>query len=250
MTDFQLETKELTRIFGGLRAVDRVNFKIEKGELRCLIGPNGAGKTTLFNLLMGDIKPTSGRVIFEGEDITGLNTHQIARRGVSRKFQVPQVYETLTLRENLSIPTQFAVYEKKLGIFAKRSENVEHKVDNILRRTNLMERQHDLASNLSHGEKQWLEIGLALATEPKLLLLDEPTAGMTAEESRRTGDLIREINKEASIILVEHDISFVREVARRVTVMHNGRIFAEGTIREIEADERVRDIYLGRSIVR
>jgi urea transport system ATP-binding protein len=240
-----LETKSLTKEFDGFRAVDNLNFYLEKGELHCIIGPNGSGKTTLFNLISGFLKPTNGDIIFNNEKITNLMPHQIAQRGIIRKFQVPNVYNFFTLHENLKIPSQIKS-EGKISLFTRSSIKVGKKIDEILEIIQLKDKKKEVAGELSHGEMQWLEIGMTLAMEPSLLLLDEPTAGMTRDETKKTAEIIRSISNVTTIIIIEHDIQFIREISRKITVMHNGSILTEGPLEQIENDERVINVYLGK----
>jgi urea transport system ATP-binding protein len=238
-----LEVDHLSQSFGGLMAVDDVSISLAPGELRCIIGPNGAGKSTFFNLISGAIRPTSGHVRFRGRDITGLPVHRVAKLGIGRKFQVPSVFETLTVRENLGV----AAIDKRLtprDLFRRAAQ--ERAVDDALTRVNLANRADVVAGALAHGEKQWLEIGMALMTEPLLLLLDEPTAGMTADETHQTAGLVRALADRLTILVIEHDMQFVRDIASRITVLHRGAVLRDGTLAEIEADEVVRDVYLGR----
>ena len=243
-----LKTNNLTKAFGGLIAVDNVNFSLSKGELRALIGPNGCGKTTFFNLVTGKIKPTDGYVYYHGEDITGLSIHQIAQKGIRRKFQVPSIFGSLSVYENVGVP--FFSNQKRQPMFVNR--NVQKKYHDqimaVLQDVRLEDKINELADNLSHGERQWLEIGMTLAGRPSLLLLDEPTGGMTLGETRATVDLIKKISNDLhiSILVIEHDISFVREIESRVTVMYKGQIINEGTFEEIHMDKTIRKIYLGK----
>ena len=243
-----LETKDLTKAFGGLVAVDHVNLSLKKGELRSLIGPNGCGKTTFFNLITGKFMPTEGRIFYQGEDITGLPIHHISQKGIGRKFQVPSIFSTLSVYENIRVP--FFSGQKRQSMFLTQTIHKEYheQIMAILREVRLDQKANELSDNLSHGEKQWLEIGMALAGKPKLLLLDEPTGGMTLGETRATVDLIKKIssNLHISTLVIEHDISFVREIECKVTVMYKGQIINEGTFEEIQKDKTVREIYLGR----
>lgn len=235
--EFILETEGLTKRFGGLVAVDDVDYQIPFGEIRCLIGPNGAGKSTFFKMLAGRLQPTTGRIKYKGEDITDLEPHERARRGISIKFQDVSVYPNLSVQENLRIPIQR--YQKGTAIHAA--------IADLLKLVRLEGKEEALVDNLSHGEQQWLEIAMATAIEPELLLLDEPTAGMTIDETEETGDLIRSLaDRGMTVVVVEHDINFVRQIAEMVTVLHNGKVFAEGTVSEIENDEEVQRIYLGQ----
>jgi urea ABC transporter ATP-binding protein UrtD len=236
-----LETRNLTKRFGGLTAVDQVNLRLDEGELRCIIGPNGCGKTTLFNLISGFYKPSEGQVLYSGQDITGKAVYTISQLGIGRKFQVPSVFNQLTVYENLRVPFYFRYRES-------RADAADKEIMALLARVNLSDRHQDLAINLAHGAKQWLEIGMVLASKPRLMLLDEPTAGMTVAETSKTAQLIRSISHETgiSILVIEHDISFVREIAGRITVMYKGSILKEGSYEEIQSDSEVREIYLGR----
>jgi ABC-type uncharacterized transport system ATPase subunit len=232
-----LATQKLNKWFGGLQVTAEVDFAIEPGEIHCLIGPNGAGKSTFFRLILGEHAPTSGHVFFDGEDITVLEPHDRIRKGISVKFQVPGIFKELSVRQNLEIALQHHLEGHSL-----RGE-IARQLDSL----NLSKDAGQLAGNLSHGQKQWLEIGMAVSLKPKLLLLDEPTAGMSPEETHATGEMVRSLNSEGMTVLaIEHDMAFVRQVASRVTVLHFGRIFAEGTIDAIVADDRVAEIYLGQ----
>jgi urea transport system ATP-binding protein len=231
-----LEVRALTKHFGGLRAV-HLDLTVDAGELRCLIGPNGAGKSTFFRMLSGAMRPSSGTVRFRGRDITGWDAFRVARLGMSIKFQVASVLEELTVLDNLHLAAEYR--------FGNR-EGRRRALD-MVEIIGLTERADHLATWLSHGEKQWLEIGMASVGEPTLVLLDEPTAGMTLPEVKKTVRLLQRLNETATVIVVEHDMNFIRMIARRVTVMHQGEVFAEGSMEEIEGNPAVRDIYLGKS---
>jgi urea transport system ATP-binding protein len=231
-----LEARGLVKEFGGVRAVDHVDFTLEPGELRCLIGPNGAGKSTFFKVLTGQLTPTAGTIRFKGLDLARLEPHQIARAGIGIKFQVPRVYDALTVCENVWVSARFR----------HGARGAERAAARVLADIGLADARERLVAHLSHGDRQWVEIGMVLAAEPELILLDEPTAGMTRAEARRTARLVREINRRATLIVVEHDMDFVREIASRVTVFHRGAVLAEGPMDEIRRNETVRDVYLGR----
>lgn len=231
-----LETIALTKRFGGVTAIDRVDFRVEAGELRCLIGPNGAGKSTFFRCLTGQLRPTAGRVRFGGEDITGAATHAIARRGVAIKAQIPALFNGLSVAENVRLATW------KAGGRAARTR----KTDEILAVTGLSPLAARLAGSLPHGQRQWLELGLVMAGNPALMLLDEPTAGMTRQEVAQTAELVRSLAKERTVIVVEHDLQFIRMVAATVTVFHQGQILVEGPADAVMADQRVKKVYLGQ----
>ncbi len=231
-----LETRSLNKHFGGLHVTGNVDFQLETGAIHCLIGPNGAGKSTFFRLILGEHLPDSGDIIFEGNPITRSRSYERIRRGISVKFQVPGIFKALSVRQNLLIALQAHTDRNTL----------DAEIDRLLTFLKLERAAAQLAGNLSHGQKQWLEIGMAVALRPKLLLLDEPTAGMTPDETFATGEMLQSLNREGMTVLaVEHDMTFVRQIAHKVTVLHFGKIFAEGTIDEIVADERVAAIYLG-----
>jgi branched-chain amino acid transport system ATP-binding protein len=231
-----LETRGLEKRFGGVRAVAGVDFRLEPGELRCLIGPNGAGKSTFFRMLTGQHRPSAGRVLFEGRDITGAEPHAIGRLGIGIKNQVPDVLNGLPVRDNLRLA----------ATFAHRGASARRLADAVMERLDLAGIADRRAGELAHGQRQWVEIGMVVAREPRLILLDEPSAGMGPEETRRTAALVRELNRDATIVVVEHDMQFIREIARRVTVFHQGRVLREDTFERVVADPVVRDVYLGR----
>jgi branched-chain amino acid transport system ATP-binding protein len=234
--DALLRTEGLTKRFGGLVAVDDVDLRIEKGDIRCLIGPNGAGKSTLLKLLVGQLDPSEGRVFYRGEDITGVSQHDRARKGLSMKFQVPAVYGDLSVRQNVHIPLQ-----REVGRSA-----IDAEIDETLESFGLLDQAKTRADDLAHGQQQWLEIAMAAALDPDLLLLDEPAAGMSIQETERTAEFVHQLNDRGmTLLVIEHDIDFVRSIAQSVTVLHQGEVFAEGTIDEIEDDPDVRRIYLG-----
>lgn len=233
-----LKTEHLTMRFGGVVANDDVSFTLGEMELRCLIGPNGAGKSTFFKMLTGQLTPTSGTIAFRGKPMTGLQSHQIARLGIGIKTQVPNVFNGLSVRENIWLSAR----RKTTPKFTKPL------VDEILDKIRLTHLAGATVGQLSHGQRQWVEIGTVLAGDPELILLDEPAAGMTDEETHRTAEIIREINKTRAIVVVEHDMAFIRMIARTVTVFHQGRIMMEDGIDAVLADRRVRDVYLGKKV--
>jgi urea transport system ATP-binding protein len=242
-----LETKALTKRFGGLTAISDLYFRLDEGELRCLVGPNGAGKTTFFNLVTGREKPTAGEIFFGSEPISHLAVHEISRRGVGRKFQIPNVYESLTVYENAAIAGQHALPLRRL-LTAGAARRFRDRILAGLSHVGLADKHAMPAAHLSHGEKQWLEIGMVLASEPRLILLDEPTAGMTTEETRKTVGLLRELSaRRLTLLVIGHDMQFIRAIAQKVTVLHKGRLVAEGDIGEVESDRLVRDVYLGKA---
>jgi branched-chain amino acid transport system ATP-binding protein len=231
-----LRANDLTKSFGGIRAVDHLNLALTRSELRCLIGPNGAGKSTLFGLLSGLHRPDAGQIIFKGEDITNLQPYQRVRKGLCQKFQTTRIYRALSVAQNLVIA----------GGTSRSRKTKNDKLSWALNTLGLASEDDVPAGELSHSHQQWLEICLALATEPDLLLLDEPTAGMTPEETELTAQFVVNLNRQGlTVLVVEHDMAFVRYIAQRVTVLHYGRIFTEGSLDEIESNHQVRRIYLG-----
>ena len=244
MSELILSVEDLTVSFDGFKAVDSLNFYVEKDELRCVIGPNGAGKTTLLDMICGKTKPTKGTIKFKSHNLINLIEYQITRIGVGRKFQTPSVYEDLTVFENLEIS-----YPKKRGIlgslFFKRDRELLEKIDVVAEQIFLHEVLRHKAGRLSHGQKQWLEIGMLLMQDPELLLLDEPVAGMSPREREQTAELLNAISKGRSIVVIEHDMAFVRMIAHKVTVLHQGKLLAEGSMHEVQNDDRVKDVYLG-----
>ncbi|SON56624.1 Lipopolysaccharide export system ATP-binding protein LptB [Hartmannibacter diazotrophicus] len=225
-----------TMRFGGVTAVNDVNFTLGEVELRCLIGPNGAGKSTFFKMLTGQLKPTEGKISFRTTDITGAEPHEIARLGVGIKTQVPNVFNGLTAYENIFVA-------------ASRGKSIQRTraiVDETLTRLKLTDIASRIVGQLAHGQRQWVEIATVIAQEPELILLDEPAAGMTHEEVNRTAELIREVNRTQALIVVEHDMQFIRMIAKTVTVFNQGRILIEDSVDKVLADQRVRDVYLGK----
>lgn len=236
-----LEVRGLAKAFGGVRATNAVDLTLPTGELRCIIGPNGAGKSTLFKLLMGMIMPDAGTVRFAGMDITRAQPHRRAHLGIGIKLQNMGVYQDLTVRHNMLVPLHHI----------RTGQQLETEIRDLLEPLRLADKTERLAKQLSHGERQWLAIGMVLAMRPKLLLLDEPTAGMGAEETRATGELIRTLNRQGVTVLVtEHDMAFVRQLQAPITVMHFGRVLADGSLAEIEQHAEVRRIYLGQRTAR
>ncbi len=239
-----LESRGLTMRFGGLTAVDAVDFQVRPGELRAVIGPNGAGKTTFFNMLTGVLPPTDGQILFQGQDITALPAHAVSRLGIARSYQVTNIFADLTVLENVRIAAQSRVTTYNLWANADRLVAVNERAATILALLGLADKRNLLAGALSHGEQRYLEIGIALATEPAFLLLDEPTAGMSPEETKRTAEFIRSIAGSVTIVLVEHDMEVVMGVSDRITVLNYGRVLAEGTPAEIRENADVRRVYL------
>ncbi len=241
-----LETKSLTKNFGALTAVADVEFAIEEGTIHSIVGPNGAGKTTFFNLLTGLLKPTHGGILFKGLDITGLPVHRISRLGLSRSFQITNVMRKLSVFENVRLAAQ-SRGKKNFHLFAapERLTDVNRKTYGALERVRLMDVLDEPADNLSHGELRKLEIGMALATEPSLMLLDEPTAGMAMDETRNTVSLIQEIAENISILLIEHDMDMVFSISDKISVFHYGKLLITDVPDKISANEQVQNAYLG-----
>ncbi|HWN55837.1 MAG TPA: urea ABC transporter ATP-binding protein UrtD [Methylomirabilota bacterium] len=239
-----LAVEDLTVSFDGFCAVDGLTLSVEEDELRCVIGPNGAGKTTLLDMICGKTKPTQGSIRFKEYELTDMIEYEVTRVGVGRKFQTPSTYEDLTVLENLEIS-----YPKKRGVvgslFFKRDAALREKIDEVARRIYLRDQLHVKAGSLSHGQKQWLEIGMLLMQDPELLLLDEPVAGMSPREREQTAEMLNGISAGRSTIVIEHDMAFVQMIAHKVTVMHQGKVLAEGPMDEIQSDPRVIEVYLG-----
>ena len=242
-----LDIKNLHKSFGGLKVFKGLDLQVGAGELRSIIGPNGTGKTTLFNLISGRLRPDSGQIIFKGQDISRRNVHQISRLGIGRKFQTPSVFEEMTVWDNLMVAG--TAHQKTGTLFTRQRNSVrETRALEILQRINLTDQRHRLAGDLSHGQKQWLEIGVVILNEPEMILLDEPTAGMTAAETAATADLILNTFRDQTTVIIEHDVSFVRRLACPITVLYDGRVMREGSFADIAADVAVRRVYLGEEV--
>jgi branched-chain amino acid transport system ATP-binding protein len=240
-----LRTEELTRVFDGLRAVDHVSLTLHQGELRSIIGPNGAGKSTLFKLIAGELAPSAGRIWFRGADITGLRQHQVARLGIAKSYQITNVFPRLSVLENVRVAVQgyrrsLDFWSRAAGLRATRDRALA-----ILAAVHLERKATLPAAHLSHGEKRHLEIAIALGSDPMLLLLDEPTAGMSPEETDETIVLIKELAAGRTVVLVEHKMKLVMNISDRITVLHQGQLLAEGSPEEIRANARVQQTYLG-----
>jgi urea transport system ATP-binding protein len=232
--------------FDGFKALDRLSLAIDVGELRCVIGPNGAGKTTMMDVITGKTRPDSGRAFFgQTIDLTRLSEPEIAQAGIGRKFQKPTIFEHHTVFENLELAMK-ADKRVRGTLFAKLSSAARDRIADMLRQIRLAEAADRVAGLLSHGQKQWLEIGMLLMQEPRLLLLDEPVAGMSDQETERTAELFLSLAGKHSVVVVEHDMDFVSRIARKVTVLHEGAVLAEGDMEAIKANERVIEVYLGR----
>ncbi|MFA5984781.1 MAG: urea ABC transporter ATP-binding protein UrtD [Methylococcaceae bacterium] len=243
-TDFVLAIEDLTVSFDGFKAVDGLTMYIDQNELHVVIGPNGAGKTTVLDLICGKTKSTSGSIKFKNTELTKLSEHQIVRSGVGRKFQTPSIYENLSVYQNLEV--SYPVGRSVWGSLTfKRTAAVSGQVHKIAAEVLLTEQLDREAALLSHGQKQWLEIGMLLMQDPELLMLDEPVAGMSAKERDQTADLLNRICKNRSVLVIEHDMEFVKKIAHKVTVLHQGKILAEGSMEKVQADEKVIEVYLG-----
>jgi len=236
----------LTVSYEGYKAIDDLTFAVDAGAVHVLIGPNGAGKSTLLDAIIGRVRPTSGRILLRGEDISNLPEHQIVRRGICRKFQAPGVLDALRVEENLAVAAS-----RNRGAFhaltVRRGNGERERVAEILALIGLERKRRQLAAQLSHGEKQWLEIGMVVASDAELLLLDEPAAGMTHNEAELTARLIRSLAGRHAFVVIDHDMDFVAQLAAPVSVLHMGRLLAHGTIEQVRADPSVVSVYLGRS---
>ena len=243
-TDFVLSVEDLTVSFDGFKAIDSLNLYVDQNELRVIIGPNGAGKTTLLDLICGKTRASAGSIKFKNSEMTKLPEYQIVRSGIGRKFQTPSIYENLSVFQNLevSFPRGRGVFG---ALFFKRTEEVKNQVQTVADEIGLGSQLDTEAGLLSHGQKQWLEIGMLLMQDPELLMLDEPIAGMSVRERELTAELLQRICKGRAMIVIEHDMEFVKRIADKVTVMHQGKILAEGSMEKVQADPRVIDVYLG-----
>jgi ABC-type uncharacterized transport system ATPase subunit len=236
MTPPLLETRRLSMRFGGVHAVRNVDFTLAERELRCLIGPNGAGKSTFFKMLTGQLQPSQGVVLFRGRDISRAQAHQISRLGIGIKTQVPSVFDGLSVRENIWLSAS-RVHPKRRALAV---------VDEMLERVGLTAAAGRTVGQLAHGQRQWVELGIVLSTEPTLVLLDEPAAGMTQEEVLKTAELVRDISRSKALIVVEHDMQFIRMIASKVTVFNQGAVLIEDSVENIMRNPQVRDVYLGK----
>jgi urea transport system ATP-binding protein len=239
-----LDVRDVSVDFDGFKALDGVNLTVEPGELRFLIGPNGAGKTTLIDCVTGLTRPTAGEIRFDGHLIGLLPEHRRVRLGIGRSFQTPTVFDTLTAVDNLDLAASF---RRKLPSLFLRRRGVTEPVAATLERIGLTHAADQPAGALSHGQKQWLEIGMLLVQEPRLLLLDEPVAGMSPHERVATGELLQELAGDHTVVVIEHDMAFLRRFAHKVTVLHEGRVLSEGSVEQVQADPIVREVYLGRA---
>jgi urea transport system ATP-binding protein len=236
----------VTVTFDGFRALNALSLTLNEGEMRAMVGPNGAGKTTMMDVITGKTRPDSGKVVFgKDTDLTKLDEPKIAALGIGRKFQKPTVFEPHTVWDNLLLALA-GDRSPRFSMFARETPEEKRRIESILETTRLTDQRHRRSADLSHGQKQWLEIGMLLAQEPQLLLVDEPVAGMTDAETEQTAVLLREINKTRSVVVVEHDMAFVRALAVKVTVLHEGSVLSEGSIDFVSDDPKVIEVYLGR----
>jgi branched-chain amino acid transport system ATP-binding protein len=244
LADPLLRIEALTIRFGGLTALNHVDLSVPRGQIRAIIGPNGAGKSTFFNCITGVLRPTAGRIVFDGQDIAGLPPHEISRRAIARSYQITNILPGATVLENVRIAVQSRHHNWNLLRHHRAFHDVIERAHAVLASVELGDKTHELASNLSHGEQRTLEIAIALATEPKLLCLDEPTAGMSVAETHATAALVRRIAADLTILIVEHDMEVVMGLASAITVLNYGEVLAEGTPAEIQANPRVQEVYL------
>jgi len=249
-TDLTLSVEGVNKSFDGFKAINDLNFYLGEGELRTIIGPNGAGKSTFMDIITGRTRPDTGTVTFhkpDGHDLDlrKLREYEINRLGISRKFQTPSVYNQHTVRDNLllSLNRDRGVFRT---LFYNETAQDKEEIDEVLEVIRLTDRVHEMAGSLSHGQKQWLEIGMLLAQKPRVLLVDEPAAGMSDDETERTGELLISLEGKHSVVVVEHDMEFVKQIARKVTVLHQGHVLKEGTFDEVSSDPTVKEVYLGR----
>jgi urea transport system ATP-binding protein len=245
-----LRVEDVTVAFGAFKALNDLTFTMERGELRVVIGPNGAGKTTLLDVITGKVRPRSGRVWFQPNDkprfdVTRLAGQRIARLGVGRKFQTPNIFKSLTVLENLRLALKYP-----RGVLATLAapfrQDGKVRTEEVLETIGLTSKAHRTAGTLAHGEKQWLELGMVMAQDPELLLVDEPVAGMTPKESERTGELLLALARKHTLLVIEHDMTFVRQIASKVTVLHEGQLLCQGTVGEVQRDPKVIEVYLGQ----
>lgn len=249
-TDLVLSVEGVEKSFDGFKAIDDLNFYLREGELHTVIGPNGAGKSTFMDLITARTQPDKGKIVYHAEDghdidLTKTRDHHVSRLGIARKFQNPTVYNSHTVYDNLllSIEGNRGVLE---SLFFREQKQHREKIEEVLETIRLTQRRDHLAGSLSHGQKQWLEIGMLLAQDPKIMLVDEPAAGMSDEETERTGELLLSLEGKHSLIVIEHDMDFVRQIARRVTVLHQGHVLKEGNFEAVRSDPKVIEVYLGR----
>ena len=243
--DNLLSLKNVSVSFEGFLALNNLNLNLKKGELRAVIGPNGAGKTTFLDVITGKVKPTKGEVIFKGYSLVGKKEHKIARVGVGRKFQSPRVFENLTVKKNLEISvSQYSSTLRLIASYPSNEKIVE--IEKLLKIVNLVKQSEVLAGSLSHGQKQWLEIAMLLGQKPSLMLIDEPVAGLTDEETELTADLLKSLAGENTVLVIDHDMEFIRRLESNVTVLNQGSVLCEGSMDKIQKDPNVIEVYLGK----
>lgn len=240
-----LELRGVSVNFDGFWALNDLNLSLASGELRAVIGPNGAGKTTFLDVITGKVKPSRGEVLFKGRSLVGQSEHKIARRGIGRKFQTPRVYQNLTPRRNLELAVTRNHAPMAL-LFGRLGNELRDRVQHLLGVVGLENQANQLAGGLSHGQKQWLEIAMLVAQDPQLLLVDEPVAGLTDEETERTADLLRQLAGDHTVLVIEHDMEFIRDLQAPVTVLHEGHVLCEGSMDQVQSDSRVIEVYLGQ----
>ena len=248
MDDTVLSVQDLNVVFSGFKALTGVSLDVYDGEIVTIIGPNGAGKSTLLDAIVGKSPVFSGKVYYHGKDITNRRPYEISRMGIGRKFQNPNVYNELTVFDNILL-----ALKGSHGILASITSTLtrakKQKIYDVLERTELLEQAFELVSSLSHGQKQWVEIAMVLAQDPSIVLLDEPTAGMTTEETYRTGEIIQSIAQSHSVVVIEHDMEFVKQIAERIVVLHQGKVLAEGPVEAVQKNPKVIEVYLGRETI-
>jgi urea transport system ATP-binding protein len=246
--DTVLSVKDLNVVFSGFKALNGVALDVYDGEIVTIIGPNGAGKSTLLDAIVGKSPVFSGHVYYHGKEITNRSPHEIARMGIGRKFQNPNVYNELTVFDNILLALKGS-HGILASITAKLTKAKKGKIYDVLERTGLLEQAFDKVSSLSHGQKQWVEIAMVLAQDPSIVLLDEPTAGMTTDETYMTGEIIKSIAHSHSVVVIEHDMEFVKQIAERIVVLHQGSVLAEGSVQEVQSNPKVIEVYLGRETI-
>lgn len=246
--DTVLSVTDLNVVFSGFKALKGVDLEVYDGEIVTIIGPNGAGKSTLLDAIVGKSPVASGKVLYHDKDITNRNPHEIARMGIGRKFQNPNVYNELTVFENILLALKGS-HGILASMTAKLTKAKKGKIYDVLERTALVDQAFEQVSSLSHGQKQWVEIGMVLAQDPSVVLLDEPTAGMTADETYMTGEIIKSISQSHSVVVIEHDMDFVKQIAERIVVLHQGSVLAKGSVQEVQSNPDVIEVYLGRETI-
>ena len=244
MTDFLLELRQITVNFEGFLALDNLNLSLQAGDLRAVIGPNGAGKTTFLDVITGKVKPTKGDVIFKGRSILGKSEHRISRLGIGRKFQSPRVFENLSVYDNLALAVASPKKPFPLLLGIRQGIQID-RINQLMNIIKLQSQANTLAGALSHGQKQWLEIAMLVGQDPDLLLVDEPVAGLTDEETELTADLLKSLAGENTVLVIDHDMEFIRRLESPVTVLHQGQVLCEGEMQTVQTDPRVVEVYLG-----